>query len=505
LGSRATPNPAPAEPAQRGLSAQHAPKKSAEPSAAKPKRADPGVVIKITDFGIAKILDAQGVTSTGQVLGSPAHMAPEQIEGGDVDARTDVFALGVLMYECLVGHLPFEGKNPAQVLRRVLEGSYAAADRERPEVGGRWARIVAAALARDPAERIASAAQLGERITAELEALGITDPAAEIGAYFADPAAYREQHIAKLVPRLVARGEAARKAGDIPGAAADYNRALALAPNDLTILKRIGSLTSSAGRRQLIRRVSAVVAGSAALGLLAFGVVRTLKARAAVRPPAPVESASATASSAPTPSPDTSASAIPERPHHHPLPSASALDTPVKSIARIAASPGVISPNPPPSGAAPSTRDVRFTIRPSGARLFVDGVEQRSWFGRAIPLSVGGHTVEAVPVDPNCCGKKSTSITVEAPAAGKPAVEMRVGLELDIKPALLTLAASSPAGARAQCPDLGVTLTPGSPMSAKLRDIEVSATCVFTAPDRGMKQGSIKVKAGESKTVTWPE
>ncbi|HEX7452580.1 MAG TPA: serine/threonine-protein kinase, partial [Polyangiaceae bacterium] len=52
--------------------------------------------VKITDFGIAKLLDAQGVTSTGQVLGSPAHMAPEQIEGGDVSARSDVFGLGVL-------------------------------------------------------------------------------------------------------------------------------------------------------------------------------------------------------------------------------------------------------------------------------------------------------------------------------------------------------------------------------------------------------------------------
>src|SRR6185369_4602880 len=88
-----------------------------------------------------------GVTSTGQVLGSPAHMAPEQIDGGDVDARTDVFALGVLFYECLVGHLPFEGKNPAQVLRRVLDGIYPPADRERPSVGGRWSRIVAGSRA----------------------------------------------------------------------------------------------------------------------------------------------------------------------------------------------------------------------------------------------------------------------------------------------------------------------------------------------------------------------
>ena len=78
--------------------------------------------MKLTDFGIAKLLDAQGVTSTGQVLGSPAHMAPEQIEGGDVDGRADVFGMGVLLYECMVGHLPFEGNNPAQVLRRVLDG-----------------------------------------------------------------------------------------------------------------------------------------------------------------------------------------------------------------------------------------------------------------------------------------------------------------------------------------------------------------------------------------------
>jgi serine/threonine protein kinase len=112
------------------------------PSARKKASADAGVIIKLTDFGIAKLLDVQGVTSTGQVLGSPAHMAPEQIEGGDVDARTDVFGLGVLMYECLVGHLPFEGKNPAQVLRKVLEGTYPSVDRERPTTGGRWSQIV---------------------------------------------------------------------------------------------------------------------------------------------------------------------------------------------------------------------------------------------------------------------------------------------------------------------------------------------------------------------------
>src|SRR4029077_11302553 len=106
------------------------------PSAAEGER----VKVKLTDFGIAKLLDAQGVTSTGQVLGSPAHMAPEQIEGGEVDARTDVFAVGVLLYECLVGHLPFRRKNPAQVLRRVLDGIFAPVDQERASAGARWGR-----------------------------------------------------------------------------------------------------------------------------------------------------------------------------------------------------------------------------------------------------------------------------------------------------------------------------------------------------------------------------
>jgi eukaryotic-like serine/threonine-protein kinase len=109
--------------------------------------------VKLTDFGIAKLLDAQGVTSTGQVLGSPAHMAPEQIEGGDVGARADVFALGVMLYECMVGRLPFDGKNPAQVLRRVLEGSYPPAVREEPKVGARFGDALAHALVREASGR----------------------------------------------------------------------------------------------------------------------------------------------------------------------------------------------------------------------------------------------------------------------------------------------------------------------------------------------------------------
>ena len=126
------------------------------------------VRVKLTDFGIAKLLDAQGVTSTGQVLGSPAHMAPEQIEGAEVDERADVFGAGVLLYECIVGHLPFEGQNPAQVLRRVLEGIYGAAEQERPVVGAVLSRICDRALAKEPEGRYTSVRAMHEVAGVEL-------------------------------------------------------------------------------------------------------------------------------------------------------------------------------------------------------------------------------------------------------------------------------------------------------------------------------------------------
>ncbi|HTV25618.1 MAG TPA: serine/threonine-protein kinase, partial [Polyangiaceae bacterium] len=133
-----------------------------------------GVRVKLTDFGIAKLLDAQGVTSTGQVLGSPAHMAPEQIDGSVVDARTDVFALGVLLYEAMAGKLPFSGEHPAQVLRRVLDGDFVPPERHDAKIGANYSRLIARALAHDPAQRFPSVQAMMDALKAELAVLGFT-------------------------------------------------------------------------------------------------------------------------------------------------------------------------------------------------------------------------------------------------------------------------------------------------------------------------------------------
>jgi len=109
-----------------------------------------------------------------------------------------VFGLGVLIYECMVGHLPFEGKNPAQVLRRVLDGSYAPADRERPSIGAPWAKILAHALAKDASERFPSTEAVAVAMRRELESLGFSDSAVELRTFLSDPESYRSAHRIKI-------------------------------------------------------------------------------------------------------------------------------------------------------------------------------------------------------------------------------------------------------------------------------------------------------------------
>ncbi|UQA58144.1 serine/threonine-protein kinase [Polyangium aurulentum] len=493
--SDASDTPAPLS-AQRPVSSRN---EGADPGdsrvSRKSRRGDLGVIIKLTDFGIAKMLDAQGVTSTGQVLGSPAHMAPEQIEAGEVDGRTDVFALGVLMYECLVGHLPFEGKNPAQVLRRVLEGHYPAADRERSTVGGRWSRIIAGALARTPAERTESPGKLGEQIRTELEALGITDPSAEIAAYFEDPAGHAEALRALLVPRLVARGERARKARDVQGAAADFNRALALAPNDLSILKRVTSLTSSNARRLLARRLAAIVAGSAVLGFAAYGIARWHKSQ-----PTSLETEALPRPQTVAPSGPTAAPVADVAPRDTKASVTSPLEHAVRTPRKVSPSPAVTSA---PAIDRATPRKVVFEIIPKGASLVLDGREV-NWFANTFSLAPGPHSVEISVPTSKCCEPKS--LTAQIAPSDDPNEVQRFVWKLEPRPATVALS-GAPANAQLACSEIGLAIGPGSIKgSAKLPDVQWSGRCDFTPPsaEEAPRRATVTLRAGEVNQVPWP-
>ena len=81
-----------------------------------------GGKVKVADFGIAQIVDIEHLTSTGQILGSPAFMSPEHLEGARLDARADVFSFGTLLYWLATGDLPLSGPHPPAGLRKVLAG-----------------------------------------------------------------------------------------------------------------------------------------------------------------------------------------------------------------------------------------------------------------------------------------------------------------------------------------------------------------------------------------------
>lgn len=69
--------------------------------------------IKVMDFGLAKLKGSLKLTKSSSTVGTPAYMAPEQIRGGEVDSRSDIFSFGVVLYEMLTGHMPFRGEHEA--------------------------------------------------------------------------------------------------------------------------------------------------------------------------------------------------------------------------------------------------------------------------------------------------------------------------------------------------------------------------------------------------------
>ena len=116
----------------------------------------------LTDFGVAKQTTARGLTSTGHFLGTVEYAAPEQIEGGPVDARTDVYALGCVLYECLTGSPPFTHGTEHAVLHAHLVDPPPAVTRVRPELPQALDGVIATAMAKGAADRFGMCGELAQ-------------------------------------------------------------------------------------------------------------------------------------------------------------------------------------------------------------------------------------------------------------------------------------------------------------------------------------------------------
>ncbi|MGB2953505.1 MAG: protein kinase [Gaiellaceae bacterium] len=147
---------------------------------------------KVTDFGIAREIDVEGLATTGTVLGTSEYIAPEQARGEHVDVHTDVYSLGVLLYELLTGQVPFSGDNFVTVAMRHVNDPVPSVRDRRPDVPARLDAAVGRAMAKDPGDRWQSM----DEFLAELEAC-LDELDAEAGATMvvgpAPPPAARER------------------------------------------------------------------------------------------------------------------------------------------------------------------------------------------------------------------------------------------------------------------------------------------------------------------------
>lgn len=146
--------------------------------------ADGGV--KLSDFGIAKGLEssAAGLTATGQIVGTPAYLSPEQAEGQSATARSDLYALGVVLYESLTGAPPFDGPDGVRVAVAHQQSPLPPLAEQAPATPGELTEVVERALAKDPAERFADAAAMRAALARAAATLGppsrVTVPATTV-------------------------------------------------------------------------------------------------------------------------------------------------------------------------------------------------------------------------------------------------------------------------------------------------------------------------------------
>ncbi|HWL86969.1 MAG TPA: serine/threonine-protein kinase [Polyangiaceae bacterium] len=123
----------------------------------------------VVDFGMAKIVIGGGagttaLTSHNMVFGTPEYMAPEQARGDEIDARCDIYAMGIILYELLAGHVPFRGASPLNVLTAHMTEPPPPFDAQTSQAGPALRAVVRFALAKSPDERYASASDLSRAL-----------------------------------------------------------------------------------------------------------------------------------------------------------------------------------------------------------------------------------------------------------------------------------------------------------------------------------------------------
>ena len=121
-------------------------------------------LLKVMDFGITRVLGTARLTRQGHLVGTAEYMSPEQIQGRDVDARSDIYSLGIVLYEMLAGRAPFAGDSEFEILRAQVEEISRPVRQLAPEVPPALEAVIAQALAKRPEQRLPTVDEFRERL-----------------------------------------------------------------------------------------------------------------------------------------------------------------------------------------------------------------------------------------------------------------------------------------------------------------------------------------------------
>lgn len=235
---------------------------------------------KLMDFGIAHVVNRESVTLTGTFAGSPAYISPEQAEGRQLSARTDVFSVGSVCYQCATGTRPFSGDNPHAVIRAICTSSPVPACRVNPDVLFFVSEFIQRCLSRD-CEARPHAPQAREEIEDACRALKLPLKRERTARFLRDPAAYREEEGRSIREALRRAASEARDAGKPATAVGCLNQLSAFG----ALSARDRRLLSLLKTRAVWGRAGLITGGVGAAILLVCAILFTVENKASFEQP----------------------------------------------------------------------------------------------------------------------------------------------------------------------------------------------------------------------------
>ena len=128
---------------------------------------EPSGFLKVMDFGIARLANppkGKGLTEAGTSIGTPDYMSPEQLSGAELDPRSDLYAVGVVLFECVTGRVPFEAETTWALVAKHLEEQAPDPRRFNADVSPVLAAVIVKAMAKNPADRYATATDMHDAL-----------------------------------------------------------------------------------------------------------------------------------------------------------------------------------------------------------------------------------------------------------------------------------------------------------------------------------------------------